>query len=234
MEENSLRLILLGVGVTILFGIYFYDVLKKRLSRQEAKSDTFISDERIEPVMSTEASFSAMYEGVATSDDESTQPKSMSRKDDVVEPMPKQDEVPVAEQAMVIQLTVLPKEGGAISGTAILDAFTALDLEFGDMGIFHCYERDDGVEVKRFHVANILEPGIFPVGGMADFESTGVVLFFQTNDSVNPELAFESMLQTAKELSQRFDAILAGGNMKELTMGDISDIQSTLADLSRL
>ncbi|MEO1888736.1 MAG: cell division protein ZipA C-terminal FtsZ-binding domain-containing protein [Cycloclasticus sp.] len=234
MEENSLRLILLGVGVVILLGIYFYDALKKRLSRKEDKLDTFIPDERIEPVMPTETSFSAVYDEVTTSDDGSTQHESLSQKDDMAEPIPKKDEVPVAEQAMVIQLTVLPKEGAAISGAAILDAFTALDLEFGDMGIFHCYERDDGVEVKRFHVANILEPGIFPVGGMADFKSTGVVLFFQTNDSVNPELAFENMLQTARELSQRFDAILAGGNMKELTMGDISDIQSKLADLSRL
>ncbi len=233
MEENSLRLILLGVGVTILVGIYFYDVLQKKVRRRANESDSFTAGESVESVMSNGTPFSAVYEEAAIND-AAPQAEHDSVKGPVELPESAKEDVPVAQQALVIQLTVLPKGGSSFSGTALLDAFSALNLEFGDMGIFHCYERHDGVEVKRFHVANILEPGTFPVGSMDDFESTGVVLFFQANDSVNPELAFESMLTLAKQLSERFDAILAAGDMQELSVSGISDIQSQLAGLSRL
>ena len=246
MEESSLRLVLLGVGAAILAGIYFYDVIQRKARQRKERPDDFAV---VEPVMAKEATFSAVYEDMEKPSDDVAQKEVGSLDTDAESlkanvavdsldadlTLPKTNkEVPVAEQALVIQLAVLPKDGECFSGAALLDAFTGLNLEFGDMGIFHCYERQGGTEVKRFHVANILEPGTFPVGNMADFESTGIVLFFQTNDSVDCELAFDSMLNAAKQLSQQFDAMLAGGDMKELTMGGISDIQSQLADLSRL
>lgn len=230
MEENSLRLILLLVGVVILMGIYFYDVLqKKKVIKAEEFDDSSFS-ERVDPVMENEPSFSAVFEDQHASNFE----KNIEPVEPDFSPTVMVEDVPVAEQALVIQLVVLPKEGGSLPGTALLDAFTTLNLEYGDMGIFHCYERHDGIEIQQFHVANILEPGTFPVGSMAEFESTGIILFFQTSDVANPGEAFENMLNVARELSQRLDASLVDAEMNELMPDKIMSIESQLANLSRL
>lgn len=230
MEENSLRLILLLVGIVILMGIYFYDVLQKKKTDEIEKFNTSDRDERVEPVMGGESAFSAVFEDQQEINPvEQAEPEVLSADD--ATPEIEQEDIPVAEQAPVIQLAVLSKEGAVLSGTALLDGFTRLNLEFGDMGIFHRYERQDGVEAQQFHVANILEPGTFPVGSMADFESTGIVLFFQANDAVNPEEAFENMLEVALQLSQSFDARLVDGEMNELMPDKITRIQAQLANL---
>lgn len=233
MEENSLRLILLLVGVVILMGIYFYDVMQKKKVIKEERFDDSSFSGRVDPVMENEPSFSAVFEDQQTSRfEKNIEPVELNEPD--FSPTVMVEDVPVAEQALVIQLVVLPKEGGSLLGTALLDAFTTLNLEFGDMGIFHCYERHDGVEIQQFHVANILEPGTFPVGSMAEFESTGIILFFQTSDVANPGEAFENMLNVARELSQRLDASLVDAEMNELMPDKIMSIESQLANLSRL
>ncbi len=231
MEQNSLRLILLVVGIAILIGIYLYDVLQRKRAQEMEQFDLPDNDERISPVMSDGPSFSAVFD-----EQQAVEPvKEVERVMDDEQDVPadtKPEEIPVVEQAPVVQLAILPEVGNKLSGSALLDAFTGLNLEFGDMGIFHCYERHDGVEIQRFHVANILEPGTFPVGSMSDFESTGIVLFFQANDSGDPELAFESMLNVAEQLSRSLEAKLLDAEMNELTIDKITDIQSQLAGLS--
>ena len=62
MEENSLRLILLLVGIVILMGIYFYDVLQKKKNDEVEELNMPDRDERVEPVMNGESAFSAVFE----------------------------------------------------------------------------------------------------------------------------------------------------------------------------
>jgi len=231
MEQNLLRLILVAVGIVILIGIYLYDVLQKKRTQEVEEFDIPDNDERIMPVMSNEPSFSAVFDEQQAVEPVKEDERVMEDVQDL-SPVIEPEGIPVAEQAPVIQLAVLPKEGNSLSGSALLETFTGLNLEFGDMGIFHCYERHDGVEIQRFHVANILEPGTFPVGSMSDFESTGIVLFFQANDSGDPEVVFSSMLNVAEQLSRSLDAKLVDAEMNELTIDKITRIQSQLAGLS--
>ncbi len=233
MEESSLRWVLLVVGIVILAAIYLFDVLQKRSRRDEADSDRFFTEEKIEPsliqTIDDTATDQALAEeipaGVFDNDREGME--SITAKaslDSQAEDLA----VPVAEQASVIQLAVLAKQGEAMSGVDLVTAFTEVELEFGDMGIFHCYKRLDGVENQLFHVANLLEPGTFPVGSMSDFQSTGIILFFQVSDLIDPHEAFDSMLNTARELSQRFSARLVDETMEELSLDKIADIQTRL------
>ncbi|MGB0238587.1 MAG: cell division protein ZipA C-terminal FtsZ-binding domain-containing protein [Cycloclasticus sp.] len=230
MEESSLRLILLIVGVFILLGIYYYDVLQKKKAIQEDGFEHSLN-RRVDPVVETDSDFSAVYEEQQIQTFvEDTRQKELKESD--FTPTLSDDDVPVAEQIPVVQLAVLPIQGQLLGGKDLLDAFTQLNLEFGDMGIFHRYERYNGVETQQFHVANILEPGTFPVGSMNDFESTGIVLFFQASDMANPEEAFENMLDVARQLSQCLKANLVDAEMKELVPEKIVEIQSRLAPFS--
>ena len=230
MEENSLRLILLIVGVFILLGIYYYDVLQKKKAIQEDDFEHSLN-RRVDPVVETDSDFSGVYEEqqIQTVAEDTTQ-KELKESD--FTPALDNDDVPVAEQIPVVQLAVLPIQGQVLARKDLLEAFTQLNLEFGDMGIFHRYERYNGVETQQFHVANILEPGTFPVGSMNDFESTGIVLFFQASDMVNAEEAFENMLDVARQLSQSLKAKLVDAEMKELVPEKIVEIQSRLATLA--
>ena len=230
MEENSLRLILLIVGVFILLGIYYYDVLQKKKAIQEDDFEHSLN-RRVDPVVETDSDFSGVYEEqqIQTVAEDTTQ-KELKESDFTL--ALDNDDVPVAEQIPVVQLAVLPIQGQVLAGKDLLEAFTQLNLEFGDMGIFHRYERYNGVETQQFHVANILEPGTFPVGSMNDFESTGIVLFFQASDMVNAEEAFENMLDVARQLSQSLKAKLVDAEMKELVPEKIVEIQSRLATLA--
>ena len=230
MEENSLRLILLIVGVFILLGIYYYDVLQKKKAIQEDDFEHSLN-RRVDPVVETDSDFSAVYEEqqIQTVAEDTTQKEP---KESDFTPALDDDDVPVAEQIPVVQLAVLPIQGQVLAGKDLLEAFTQLNLEFGDMGIFHRYERYNGVETQQFHVANILEPGTFPVGSMNDFESTGIVLFFQASDMVNAEEAFENMLDVARQLSQCLKAKLVDAEMNELVPEKIVEIQSRLAPFS--
>jgi len=233
MEESSLRWVLLVVGIVILAAIYLFDVLQKRSRRDEADSDRFFTEEKIEPSLIQTIDDTATEEALAKEipagvfDNDREGMESVTAKaslDSQAEDLA----VPVAEQASVIQLAVLAKQGEAMSGGDLVTAFTEVELEFGDMGIFHCYKRLDGVENQLFHVANLLEPGTFPVGSMSDFQSTGIILFFQVSDLIDPHEAFDSMLNTARELSQRFSARLVDETMEELSLDKIADIQTRL------
>lgn len=233
MEENSLRLVLLGVGVVILVGIYLYDgwQKKRRLAlaenksaRQEEKVEPFISDEEtIQPHIGNEPVIQAPpLPEVDTS--ESVKIDSVA----VVEG------IPVAQQAMVVQLAVIAKSGCPMAGEELKVMFTQLDLEYGDMDVFHGYQGQGDGRTQSFHVTNILEPGTFPSDNMANFESTGLMLFFQTSDALDSIEVFDDMLMTAKELAERFNARLVDAEMSELVEDEIEAIRSKLKGLNSL
>lgn len=240
MEESSLRWILLVVGIVILAAIYLFDVLQKRSRRDEEDFDQVVTEEKIEPSLiedidhaTTEETFVEEISAEELNDDDMEGVESNIDIDIDKAPVDSQSQdstVPVAEQAMVIQLAVLAKQGEPMLGVELVAAFTELELEFGDMGIFHCYKRLGGVENQLFHVANLLEPGTFPVGSMSDFRSTGIVLFFQVSDLIDSHEAFDSLLNTARELSQRFNARLVDETMVELSLDKIADIQARLGN----
>lgn len=146
----------------------------------------------------------------------------------------KYEGVPVVEQAPLIQLAVISNADAAMEGAELLNTFTELKLEFGDMGIFHYYQRKGDHEQQLFHVANMVEPGAFPVGSMSDFETKGVLFFMQAGTSVDSLTAFDEMLEAARQLSQRFQADLMDDQKQLLTIEKITFIQQQLADLSRL
>jgi len=111
MEESSLRWVLLVVGIVILAAIYLFDVLQKRSRRDEADSDRFFTEEKIEPsliqTIDDTATDQALAEeipaGVFDNDREGME--SITAKaslDSQAEDLA----VPVAEQASGIQLAV--------------------------------------------------------------------------------------------------------------------------------
>ena len=236
MEENSLRLILLGIGALILLAIYGYDFFKKKLLRRVEEAEV-VQEDQTDHAPPNTGGFSAIPadeavdDNVSTTDEKNVPLIPTDEVQDVAE-TPHDEQVPIANQAMVVQLIVSAKEGLPMKGDLLMSAFSDLGLEYDDMGIFHRTEQLGDKHLPLFYIANRLEPGTFPVGQMEGFESTELVLFFQTSGSLDAGEAFMAMLDVAGDLSQRFGAALLSDNMKELSIEKISSIQSELSELA--
>jgi len=232
MEENSLRLVLLGLGIVILMAIYFYDLWQKKrgLELAERKQE---ADEKIEPIISSKVELPPIIENEPVIEQVPV-PDELTTVEVNDEKVNSAEEIPVAQQAMVVQLAVVAKPGLVMKGSLLKDAFTKLNLEYGDMDVFHRYQESGDEKRQCFLVTNMLEPGTFPAGSMVDFESTGLMLFFQSSDAIDSIKAFDDMLATAKELAEQFDATLMDAEMNELAEQKIIDIRSQLKGLSGL
>ncbi|MBV1951344.1 MAG: cell division protein ZipA C-terminal FtsZ-binding domain-containing protein [Cycloclasticus sp.] len=236
MEENSLRLILLGIGALILLAIYGYDFFKKKSLRRVEEVDVVQEDQTDHALLNT-GGFSAIPADEAVDDNVSTADEKdvpLIPADEVLDmvEVPHDEQVPIASQAMVVQLIVLAKDGLPMKGDLLLSAFSDLGLKYDDMGIYHRAEQLDDKCLPLFYIANRLEPGTFPVGQMEGFESTELVLFFQTSATLDAGKAFMEMLDVAGDLSQRFSATLLSDNMEELSIEKISSIQLELSELA--
>jgi len=235
MEENSLRLVLLGVGVVILVGIYLYDgwQKKRRLTLAERKSAD--REEKVEPFIASEEVFQPSTENEPVIQEPPLPEVDTAELMKVApDPVAVVEDIPVAQQAMVVQLAVIAKPELTMAGEELKGMFTQLGLEYGDMDVFHGYQGQGDERIQSFHVTNILEPGTFPNDDMADFESTGLMLFFQTSDAINSIAVFNDMLMTAKALAERFNARLVDAEMNELAEEKIDAICSQLNGLSSL
>ena len=232
MEESSLRLVLLGLGIVILVGIYLYDLWQKK-KRLKLAEHHQAAEEKIEPIISSEPVQPISLEGepVIKQAPVQEEPPIVSTKAEVIDSV---EEIPVAQQAMVVQLAVVSKPGMSMQGDALMAAFTALNLEYGDMKVFHRYQGSGDARQQCFLVTNMLEPGTFPVDNMVSFESTGLMLFFQASDSIDAIAVFDEMLAAAESLAEYFDAKLIDAQMSELSEQKILEIRSQLKSLSGL
>lgn len=235
MEESTLRLLLILIGVCILLGLYFFDKVKKQ-SNDVSNDDEIVKVQPIiveedVPVSSSQSDIPVADSVVAAEmfeqADVSNSPGALRVGDETTP-------VPTVDEPVVIQLIVAPKQSTQIEGVQLLNVFTQLNLEFGDMGIFHRYLREQGVERQLFHVANLMEPGTFPVGNMSEFNTKGLVFFFQADQALNASVSFDEMLETARGVAQSFDSELLVSNRQPLTFEAIDDIRQTLQDMSSL
>ena len=236
MNDDVLRLILLILGVAILLAIYFYDKFKNKPESTD-EQQPFVRppvQKKVIPVISDEP-----VEPEAEADEDQIEPIEDVPEIKVVDEPVDADvlmDAAEAEEAeivpntpeMLIQVAVLAQDEGVLPGTELLNSFTSLNLEFGEMGIYHRYQNQHAVKKPVFHVVNVTEPGVFPAGDMADFETKGLMLFMQASESVDAVATFEEMLAAAHYLSEQFKASLMDEKMQPLTLHRISEIKAEL------
>jgi cell division protein ZipA len=105
----------------------------------------------------------------------------------------------------LIQLSVVAADDGFFNGEDLRDALVELDLIYGDMGIYHRYDRE--YREPLFSVASLVEPGTFPIEDMESFECPGVVLFFQPPQVSDPLAVFDDLVNTARELAEKLGGV---------------------------
>lgn len=218
MDKTTLRIILAGLGVLLLIGIYVWDRLKRRRRALDETLDAASPEGELETDEIDTISINPLEETAPVDVDVLEAEESISEpwqpEPEVNQPTRKaveqtlstQEEPPRAKPVSlpeVIQVSIVAPPGQPFPGDQLLKAFQDLGLKYGEMDIFHAYQ---GGEI-RFSVASLVKPGTFPIDAMDDFRTRGLTLFFQPPLVSRPAEAFERMIATCHALAQRL-----GGN----------------------
>jgi cell division protein ZipA len=115
-----------------------------------------------------------------------------------------------AEQVYVIH--VLAQDPGGFRGSELLQILLACDVRFGEMNIFHRYEREKGQGEIQFSVANATEPGSFDLDAMETLTTPGLSFFMRLPGPKHPLQAFDCMVETARVVVNNL-----GGEMRDET-----------------
>lgn len=135
----------------------------------------------------------------------------------------------VAQEVFVIH--VLNENG--LNGSDLRNVFTACDMRFGEMNIFHRFEKANAQGRIQFSVANALEPGSFDLANMGSLTTTGISLFMSLPGPENAMEAFDAMAEVALVFARNFNASLCDDSHSDLTPQTLEHYRQRIREFSR-
>jgi cell division protein ZipA len=138
----------------------------------------------------------------------------------------------VAGFPQIIVLNIVARHGVSFRGTEMLNAVHAAGMEFGDMGIFHHFNSDNGRRCPIFSLANMLEPGSFDFEDMAAFSTAGLTLFMQLPAPVDSLMAYEDMLTTAQAIATSINGDVCDERRNLVTLQAIEHTREQLREFN--
>ncbi len=100
------------------------------------------------------------------------------------------------EHFVVLYVTAIDE---LFAGQRLLEALVELDMQFGEMDIFH---RFDEAGDPSFSLVNAVEPGTFDLGTMDSLETPAISLFMRTHERIDPVATFDAMIDVAQYLAE--------------------------------
>jgi cell division protein ZipA len=157
---SELRWILGLVGIGVVVALYVW-------GRRRATSQAGEDAGRVEPLL----------DGTGTTDTSIETP--LLRTSMEAEPAASAAEESASpgqgnDTGKILLLYVRAASGEDFKGPQLLTAFESEGLEFGKLGAFHQLDESGGTV---FSVANMHEPGSFPLEDMDEFETGGIIAF---------------------------------------------------------
>jgi len=213
MDADTLRLLLIVAGGLVLGGLYLWERQRDRSNEDTLYEEAELDDDRHEPWLDAwPDETDDKVEGMAAGDDVrewSESPLPPDQPELELQPPAASDsrELERPETPLLLSLHITPKEG-VFDGEAIVRAASQCGVEPGRMEIFHRYADADVESTKHplFSMANMVKPGTFPFGAMAEFESPGLTLFSQVEGASDDPSRLEVMLTTAHCLADALEA----------------------------
>lgn len=241
MDRDTVRMILLLVGILIIGGIYVWgrygsllrDFFQRRGAFDELALDELPhggADENPEYVGGPD-----VEEPVAGVRSFREQSSSTGRIWTRAEQSSGARTQPPRETSVgapfLIQVSVVARPGDAFSGEELRDALLDLGLVHGEMDIFHRYDRS--FREPLFSVASLIQPGTFPIDEMESFSCPGVVLFFQPSKVADPLAVFDDLFETSRDLAEKLDGEEWDESRRTLTEEKIRELRDRLEDVCR-
>ncbi len=243
LDSETLRLLLAVAGAFVIASVYIWGRYKKKMLdfiNQRGEYDELEDDGEPPPFEDVSKpakagyysgssarkdppiSFDEAYGGEGdfkTAPPEPITPESARREPPRTDPL---------GAPFLIQISIVAK-GGCFNGLQLRDALDDLRLIYGDMGIYHRYDRE--YRVPLFSVASLVEPGTFPIKDMENFECPGVVLFFQPPQVDDPLEVFDDLVATCHELAMRLGGVEWDEKRQPLTINKIAHMRGRLREV---
>lgn len=127
--------------------------------------------------------------------------------------------------ANIVILYLMAPEEHDYNGYELLQALLASGLRYGEKGIFHRHEMKTGRGHVLFSLASVNKPGTFELSKMGSFSCPGLVLFLLLKRVLDPMMAFDSMLETARQLSEDLGGEVWDQDRKLLNMDKVAQIR---------
>jgi cell division protein ZipA len=218
MDADTLRLILIVAGGLLLAGLYLWERRRARSDQdedfeaQDFRRERLDKDER-EPKLGAWGSDQGDASGGVAVGTEAREPSEPFGEPEQTE-LHLQAPVSPAQGSgrestkgpLLLCFHITPKEG-ILDGEAIVHAASRCGVEPGEMDVFYRYSDEPGTSKQTlFTMANMVKPGTFPFGGMAEFESPGLTLFSRAEGAADDLLRLEVMLETTHCLADALKA----------------------------
>jgi cell division protein ZipA len=248
MDSQTLRLLLAVIGALVIASVYIWGRYKKKMldfinqrgEYDELEAEVEVEDELPSEEVVSKPAKAGYYSGTSTRKDIDppitlNQPHVEEFDLEVAKPKPPAPE-PVRKESprtdplgapFLIQISVVTK-AGYFNGLQLRDTLDDLRLIYGDMGIYHRYDRD--YRIPLFSVASLLEPGTFPIKDMENFQCPGVVLFFQPPQVDDPQAVFDDLVSTCHELAMRLGGVEWDEKRQPLTLEKIAQMRERLRE----
>lgn len=205
MDRETVRLVLLIIGVIVIAGIYLQGRFGALLKRYRRSSDGLgelpadwsagTAGSGSESAYADDSSaWTTGHEG-----DAGQARKAATNRD------PRLSPDNAVSAPFLIQASVVARRGETFSGEELRDALLDLGLVHGEMDIFHRYDRN--FREPLFSVASLVKPGTFPMDSMESFDCPGVVFFFQPTKVSDPLAVFDDLFETSRDLAEKLDGI---------------------------
>jgi len=120
---------------------------------------------------------------------------------------------------LLVTLTILPKPGNVFSGKDLVLACKLAGLQLGEYNIFHRYAliNEKVLMTPVCSLVNLFEPGYFNLESIDDFTTKGLSLFMQLPGPVDGRDAFLILMDVAEKLSLHLDATICDETRSVIT-----------------
>jgi cell division protein ZipA len=133
----------------------------------------------------------------------------------------------------VFMMNVVSRSPAGFNGEDILHILLACDLRFGDLNFFHRHEHEAGRGPIQFSVANMMQPGVFDIDNMGEFNTPGLVFFVTLPGPEDMMKAFDYMLETAEAVARNLDGDVLDESRSAITRQTLDHSRQMIRDLER-
>ena len=236
MEASTLRWILIIVGVVIVGSIFLFgNPEKKRKPKASRKKQGELNERReptLEGTLGDGEARELELEGLDPGADPGGQRElKIERAEPVPRPPPKPRKPAGPPPEKIVTMFLLARDNRVITGADLLHATVSTGMEYGDMNIFH--RLPEGSERPVFSLANAAKPGYFERDEWNTFETSGLALFLTLPGPVSGLDAWDSMLATARRISEILHAELLDDERNPFTRQKEAQMREEMREFDR-
>jgi len=236
-------LILLGLGLLVIAGIYLWGMRariraglearrRRRAARESANEPLLDNGEPLDDAAAA-PEFFEIGDGEANAWHEDPPLGEVSTPDPRAYRVSEEPALAEAPQ-MTVVLTVLAPKNQPFQGLRILEVAQAAKLRVNArQGTLDMLCDTDADDPRLFRIAHLREPGVFEPDTVQTLATPGLLMFMQLPGPLTEVAAVDRMLATARHLAQQLGGMICDQHHNRMTPQAVEHLRGEAAELER-